>query len=138
MFEKVTGRQWGAREREAWRRERRETLVFSCPLLPPVGWGEGDFFFCFSFFLLFSSLSFSRFFIYFFYFSGMFREGEEKWNSNGNPLAKQKRRRSKREQAAVSLLICCACTRHPYSSSSFSFIETWWRDIIMENRKGYQ
>lgn len=138
MFEKVTGRQWGAREREAWRRERRETLVFSCPLLPPVGWGEGDFFF---FVFLFPSIFFSLFltiFYLFFYFSGMFREGGEKWNSSGNPLAKQKRRRSKREQAGVSLLICCACTRHPYSSSSFSFIETWWRDIIMENRKGYQ
>lgn len=111
------------------------SFVASCG----VGWR--GFLFLFSFFLLFSSLSFSRFFIYFFYFSGMFREGGEKWNSSGNPLAKQKRRRSKREQAGVSLLICCACTRHPYSSSSFSFIETWWRDInhiIMENRKGYQ
>jgi len=98
-----------------------------------------------SFFVfLFPSIFFSLFltiFYLFFYFSGMFREGGEKWNSSGNPLAKQKRRRSKREQAGVSLLICCACTRHPYSSSSFSFIETWWRDInhiIMENRKGYQ
>lgn len=64
------------------------SFFLSFVLLPPVGWGEGDFFFCFSFFLLFSSLSFSRFFIYFFTFLERLGRGnrneipaETRWSS---------------------------------------------------------
>ena len=120
MFEKVTGRQWGAREREAWRRERRETLVFSCPLLPPVGWGEGDFFFPSIFFSLFLTI-----FYLFFYFSGMFREGEE-MKFQRKPAGKAKKeevqKRASRSLPPNMLRL--------YTSPLFFFLFLFHRDVV--------